>query len=102
MTDESVISRMAEASTMLRTMKRLMALSLATSTPEASHRTRLTCKAQFRQPVTLLSEIVALLQQQQQQEESDHGAHMATAVLGTSIVSSFLRHVGRLQPCLWC
>lgn len=42
-TDESWISRMAEASTMLRTMKRLMALSLGTITPEASQRTRRTC-----------------------------------------------------------
>jgi hypothetical protein len=34
---------MAEASTMFLTMKRLMALSLGTSTPEDSQRTRLTC-----------------------------------------------------------
>lgn len=33
---------MAEASTMFLTMKRLMALSLGTSTPEDSQRTRLT------------------------------------------------------------
>jgi hypothetical protein len=35
---------MAEASTMFLTMKRLMALSLGTITPEASQRTRLTCR----------------------------------------------------------
>ena len=42
MTEESWMSRMADASTMLRTMKRLIALSLATSTPDASQRTRFT------------------------------------------------------------
>ena len=45
--EESWISRMAEASTMFLTMKRLMALSLATNTPDASQRTRLTCTALF-------------------------------------------------------
>lgn len=35
---------MAEASTMFLTMKRLMALSFGTITPEASQRTRRTCK----------------------------------------------------------
>lgn len=48
-TDESWISRIAEASTMFRTMKRLMALSFGTSTPDASQRTRLTC-AGVRKP----------------------------------------------------
>ena len=38
---------MADASTMFLTMKRLMALSLATSTPDASQRTRLTCTCQI-------------------------------------------------------
>jgi hypothetical protein len=42
-TEESWMSRMAEASTMLRTMNRLMALSFGTITPEASQRTRRTC-----------------------------------------------------------
>lgn len=37
---------MADASTMFLTMKRLMALSLGTITPEASQRTRRTCKPQ--------------------------------------------------------
>ena len=36
-------SRTAEASTMLRTMKRFTALSLGTRTPDDSQRTRLTC-----------------------------------------------------------
>ena len=35
---------MADASTMLRTINRLTALSLGTSTPDASHLTRLTCR----------------------------------------------------------
>ena len=42
-TEESWMSRMADASTMFLTRKRLMALSLATSTPDDSHLTRLTC-----------------------------------------------------------
>ena len=45
MTEESWISRMADASTMFLTMKRLMALSLATSTPDASQRTLFTCRS---------------------------------------------------------
>lgn len=44
-TEESVISLIAEASTIFLTMKRLIALSFATSTPEASHLTLLTCIA---------------------------------------------------------
>ena len=44
------MSRIADASTIFLTMKRLIALSLATSTPDASQRTRLTyvgaCQAQ--------------------------------------------------------
>ena len=47
--EESWISRMADASTMFLTMKRLMALSLATSTPDASQRTRLTCTPSDRE-----------------------------------------------------
>lgn len=37
---------MAEASTMFLTMKRLIALSLGTITPDASHLTRFTCNEQ--------------------------------------------------------
>lgn len=56
-TEESWISRMAEASTMFLTMKRLMALSLGTITPEASQRTRRTCSSSppHRQLLLLLS-----------------------------------------------
>jgi hypothetical protein len=49
-TEESWISRMAEASTMFLTMKRLMALSLGTITPEASQRTRRTCSSSPHTP----------------------------------------------------
>ena len=60
MTEESWMSRMADASTMLRTMKRLMALSLATSTPDASQRTRFTCfftKRERAQPLPIWWEL---------------------------------------------
>ena len=46
---------MADASTMFLTMKRLMALSFGTITPEASHLTLLTCRASKDQASNLSS-----------------------------------------------
>ena len=61
-TEESWISRMADASTMFLTMKRLIALSLATSTPDASQRTLFTCRqarVSVKIPISLSSDNVA-------------------------------------------
>jgi len=98
-TEESWISRMAEASTIFRTMKRLMALSLGTSTPEASHLTRRTC---------MVCDGVRTAHQQREthgrrgrhascQHSELPKTYMAAPVLGAPIVSSLFTHGKKLS-----
>lgn len=88
---------------MLRTTKRLMALSLGTSTPDASHLTRRTCTAQvlrgsWRECSCGQEERGGAGSRREGKSYTAHCTYMAAPVLGAPIVSPLLAH---LVVC-WC
>ena len=103
MAHESCRSRMALASTMLRTMKRLIALSLGTIAPLDSQRTRLTCAVfpgthgaatEQRQRRLRAAAQARVGSNKLQQPRSK--THVATALLVTASRTALLGHIGRL------